>query len=341
MQMLFFKRYWSLFVCLAILGGAVWLQMALWEKNTNQKVDTYYLYLDGKRIAEGQDPYSRILQSNMRDNQKYTTYFPGFIGLSYLTYQGRFREYANWLALWRIPFLISNLGIGILIFWVFYARGTPVAGIFFTLFWFFNRWTLFIVEVSGLDFLPIFLLLLSLLLLPRKRCLALLLFSISLALKQIAIFLIPLFLIEAYQSSEKNWLREMFLTGVLIASIPALTSLPFLVWDARGYVYSIVFSVTRSQFQFVQPANSIDMYLNLDGIAARIPMLLLMLTAFWLMFKNKVSIFLAAMLTMLTFADFNSVFFSQYMPWFIMLLPFSVVDLFQKGNTGSLVRLRI
>ncbi|MBE0699089.1 MAG: hypothetical protein IH586_19390, partial [Anaerolineaceae bacterium] len=258
-----------------------------------------------------------------------------------LTHYDRFRQYENWLALWRIPFLLSNLGIGGLIFWVFYARGFSLIGIFFTLFWFFNRWTLFIAQVSGLDFLPIFLLLLSLLLLPRKRWLALLLFSLSLALKQIAIFLIPLYLIEAAQYGEKGWLRRVFTTGLAIASVPALTSIPFLVWDAKGFIYSILFSATRSQFQFLQPANSLDMYLNLDGLFARVPMLFLMIVSCWIMLKNKVGIFLASMLTMLTFVDFNPTFFSQYMPWFLMLLPFSFLEIFQKGKPGNPIRLRI
>ncbi|MBE0699080.1 MAG: hypothetical protein IH586_19345, partial [Anaerolineaceae bacterium] len=71
--MLFIKRYWPIFFCLFAFGSAAWLQMSLWQKYSNQKVDTYYLFLDGKRIAEGQNPYSRILDSDMRENQKYTT----------------------------------------------------------------------------------------------------------------------------------------------------------------------------------------------------------------------------------------------------------------------------
>jgi hypothetical protein len=339
--MLLIKRYWPILICLAVLGSAALLQMFLWKEYKNDRVDTYYLFLDGQRIAQGQNPYSRILESNMRENQKYTTYFPAFIELSYLTHQYPFYIYENWLALWRIPFLLSNLGIAALIFWVFYARGYPLIGIFFTIFWLFNRWTMFIAQVSGLDFLPIFLLLLSLLLLPRKPRLALLLFSLSLALKQIAIFLIPLYLIDAYRGGETGWLRRVFTTGVWIASIPLLTSIPFLIWDASGFVHSIFFSATRSQFQFIQPANSVDMYLHLDGFLARIPMLLVMLLAFWIMFKNKVSIFVASMLTMLTFVDFIPVFFSQYMPWFLVLLPFSLLEIFEKGKSGTLVRLQI
>jgi len=329
------KRYWPVLICLFLLGIATYLYIAIGKDYADEKYDIYYLFLDGQRTAEGQNTYSRINDSNMRDNDKYTTYFPAFIELSFLTQRGPFRQYENWVHLWRIPFLLSYLAIGGVTFWLFYTRGFTLLGIFSKAFWLFNRWSLYVVQVNGMDFLPILFLLLSLLLLPRNRWLALLMFSLSLALKQIAIFLIPLYLIDTYQKSGKDWLRQVFITGLVIASIPLLTSIPFLIWDAKGFVYSILFSATRSQYQFYQPANSIDMYLKLDGLVARIPMLLMMLIAFLAMWKNKISLMLTSALTMLVFVDFNSIFFSQYMPWFITLLPFSLLDFLTKREIRS------
>ena len=38
--------------------------------------DIYYISLDGKRLLDGQNTYGRIKDGNMRENDKYPTYFP-------------------------------------------------------------------------------------------------------------------------------------------------------------------------------------------------------------------------------------------------------------------------
>src|SRR5690242_5186208 len=38
--------------------------------------DIYYNWVEGRNILSGQNPYARILSSDMRVNKKYPTYFP-------------------------------------------------------------------------------------------------------------------------------------------------------------------------------------------------------------------------------------------------------------------------
>jgi len=57
--------------------------------------------------------------------------------------------------------------------------------------------------------LPIFLLLLSVLLFPKRPRTALLLFGVSLALKQIAVFAAPLYLIWVWHDSKANLRRVL------------------------------------------------------------------------------------------------------------------------------------
>jgi uncharacterized membrane protein len=60
---------------------------------------------------------------------------------------------------------------------------------------------LFEIQIAQIDFIPIFFLLLALVLLERRSAAAMVLFGVSLAAKQIAIFLVPLFLAHAVRAA--------------------------------------------------------------------------------------------------------------------------------------------
>ena len=49
----------------------------IWEYDTGGE-DIYYTWLEGKRLLAGENPYARVLAGNMRENDKYATYFPLF-----------------------------------------------------------------------------------------------------------------------------------------------------------------------------------------------------------------------------------------------------------------------
>jgi hypothetical protein len=110
----------------------------------------------------------------------------------------------------------------------------------------------------------------------------------------------------------------------VIASVPVLTSLPFLFWNLKGFVYSILFSATRNPFQFKQSSESVDMLIHLSGIPGRLPMLVMLLVVYIVAWRNKLNMLLASMLAMAIFIAFNPVFFDQYMPWFILTLLLSI-----------------
>ena len=338
-----------LLICAALLHTVTW-------RNDVRRSDIYYLYLDGQRLAAGENPYARVLQGNMRENDKYTTYFPAFIELSYFTQRLGLVDFDPWLAFWRWVFLFTNLGITALLFWAFYSQGAPLLGIIAAAFWAFNRWTVFILQVSGMDFLPLLLLLVSLLLLPgerwrlpgerwrlpgeRWRLLPMLLFGLSLAMKQVAIFLVPLYLIYAFQwVPAGHGILPRFraaLTAALAIGAPVLvTSLPFLAWDWLAFVKSILFSATRSQYQYAPTAASVDMALGLGGVAARLPMLAAMALVYWAAWRGKLPLLSASLLVMAVFAGFNAVFFDQYMVWFIILLPLALLEIIRGGRFSS------
>ena len=57
------------------------LSVRLWKSDA-PGTDVYFDWVDGWRILTGENPYAPVLAGDMRDNDKYTTYFPVFIILS-------------------------------------------------------------------------------------------------------------------------------------------------------------------------------------------------------------------------------------------------------------------
>ncbi len=168
-----------LLICATIYGNLVFFTYGA------EGEDIYYSYLEGKRILSGENPYERVLAGNMRDNDKYATYFPLFYMLSALTQAIGLKEFSEWLFLWRIIFLIFNIGIAYLIYDIINSFNLQLIAILGAIVWLFNRWTLYVAYIAHLDFLPIFFLILSLKLFSKHKRASFLFFWLSLALKQI------------------------------------------------------------------------------------------------------------------------------------------------------------
>jgi uncharacterized membrane protein len=160
--------------------------------------------------------------------------------------------------------------------------------------------------------------------LPKHKYAACILFSLSLAMKQIAIFLLPLYLIWIWQLSERHKLKQTLTALLLIVSIPMITSLPFLIWHSEGYIKSILFSATRessTHFGVDSLDTLIDQqFTDFIGIKAKLPMLFLMFLVYTI--STRIGVYTSTFLVMLTFIDFNSVIFRQYICWSI---PFALL----------------
>ena len=289
--------------------------------------DIYFVWRDGSRLAAGQNPYEAILAGNMRENRKYPTYLPLFYVLVAGAYRLGVTEYGDWMRLWRPLVLASHLGIAILLFVACWRAGRPVLGAFAALFWGLNRWTLYVVGVAHVDFPPILCLLGSLLLFETRRRVSLLLLGLSLALKQIAVFVTPLYLVWTWRETREPDARlpETTRAAGWIALVPGLVSLPFLAWNAEAFVRSVLFSATRNPDSHVS-ALSFVATLGLAGLSSRLPMLLLMGLVLVAAAHREIGRYLAVLLLLATFVDFNSVFYLQYMAWLVPFLVLAAVD---------------
>ncbi len=313
-------------VALLVAGAAVHLSLPRYDV---QATDTYYVYLDAGQLVHGNNPYAAALAGNMRQNQKFATYFPAFYLLGAATQGLGWRDFVPWVSLWRVIFLAANLAAGGLLFWLLYRAGHPLFGLIATALWLFDRWNLQSTQVANLDFLPLALLLLSFILLPRRRTAALLVFGLSLALKQIAIFLVPLYLIYTWRAAAPpRRVRETLLAALAIAAVPLVVSLPFIVWNAEAFVRSIVFSFTREAAAHID-APSLDALLKLPPEVGRGLMLLIMLGAAAAYALGEIGFFVAALVIMAAFVDLNSVLFIQYFCWLAPFVPLAALDALQ------------
>ncbi len=289
--------------------------------------DVRFAWLEGKRLAEGTNPYARILAGDMRTNQSYATYLPVYYLLAAGAYRLGVVEYPDWMAFWRPITEIAHLLIALLLLLHFYRDDSLALGLFASGFWYFNRWSLAVVSMAHLDTPALLLFLASLLIYQSKRTWSLLLFGLSLAVKQMALLMIPFFLVwEYFQGERKDALWRTGKAALTLGAIPTIVSLPFMVWNPLAFVKSILFSGTRA-FGGDLPAKSIDAILGLKGLAARMPMLGL-LALLLLSSRNRAeNRYVVALLLMALFLDYNSIVFTQYMIWVVPFLPLALAKI--------------
>jgi hypothetical protein len=289
--------------------------------------DIYFVWRDGTRLAAGENPYESILGGNMRENRKYPTYLPLYYVLVAGAHHLGVTEYRGWMRLWRAVVLVSHVVIALLLLVACWRVGHPVLGVFAGLFWGFNRWTLYVVGVAHVDFPAILCLLASLLLFDTRRRVSLLLFGLSLALKQIAVFVTPLYLIWTWRETRPPEARLAATARAAgwIALVPGLVSLPFLLWNAEAFLRSVLFSATRDPESHIT-ALSLPAKIGLVGLPGRLPMLLLMGLVLAAAARGEIGRYLAVLLLLVTFVDFNAVFYLQYMAWLVPFLVLAALD---------------
>lgn len=310
----------GLILVLAVVLAIV-VHTGLWRFDTVGQ-DVYYSWVEGRRLLQGTNPYARILQGNMLENEKYATYFPLFYLLSALVQILGLTSYAAWIGFWRVVFLLAFLGGGALVFLVYYRNGFVLAAVTAVGLWLFNNWALEATLNAQMEFLPLFFLLLSLYWLEKRPWLALISFSASLALKQLGIFIAPLYLIWLWQAGPEGRWRRTLQGALLIAALPVATSLPFFLWQPEGFVRSILFSATRYSITY----SAGTLLFGNGGLGSRLPILLLLGLVYLLAVRRHVRKYTAAMLCMFIFAALTPVLFDQYVTWFVALLIVAVSE---------------
>jgi hypothetical protein len=321
----------ALAVVLTVLAGYIHVQM--WFPHDNRKEDIYYSWQEGQRLLLGVNPYERILEGDMLAIKKCPTYLPLFYLLSGLSEKMGWREYGDYLRFWRPIFLAAMIATGLAMFGAILLRGSPVLALLSLALWYFGRWTLYVTVVTNFDFLPISLVVLSLAVWKRCPWGAALLFGISLGLKQIAVFVAPLYLIWAWRETPGLSNRRRLTVVLALVAVPLLLSIPFLLWNAEGYIKSIAYSGLREDYGAFPFASSIDYIMRWEGAFSRLPLLLVLLAVYAGAAMRRLTPWRAACLAMLAFVAFNRTLFYQYLCWTVPLTMLALAETNEGNDT--------
>ena len=317
-----------LVVSICLLGMLA--HVRLWPKSEDRNDDIYFTFLEGDRLLRGENPYARVLEGDMRENEKYATYLPLFYYLSAGTQLLGFSQYSQWLGLWRILFLLAGSWIAVCLFHRSWASRLRLFAVAAALFWLFNRWTLHVSISADLDFLPLALLLTAWAMLGKRPRAALIVFGTSIAIKHYSAFLAPIFLMHIWRNSREPKTR-IWKDLLVLGSVPLIASLPFLLLDAEAFVKSILFSVSRNPMA-TGDIYSVDALLGWSGWAARLPMLGLLGLIYVAVWRGRLGAYASSLLVMATVTYFNSVFFTSYMVWVMPFVPLACLEALPRAH---------
>jgi len=314
-------------VVILTIGAISFTQISL-ERDVSSE-DVFYTYVEGQKIIHGENPYVRVVGEDVRENDKYAIYFPGFYLLSGASQAIGLESFEYWIAFWKIVFLSSTLTISVVIFMLYKTKYHLLLSLFGPLFFLFNRWTLHVVKVSEIDFLPLLILILALIGIKKGKSSSYLLFGLSLSIKQMGIFLVPLTTIWAWKDGrDSNNLAPMVKKIGLVALIPMILILPFLVWDAEGFFRSVFISVTRNP-SVLGNIYSLDAYIGFVGFIAKLPMILLFFLVYYASARYNLGVYFSSLLIFIIFAGFNSVYFPSNFIWVVPFIPLSLLEFLQ------------
>ena len=162
-------------------------------------LDIYFVQQEGVRLAQGENPYVRILQGNMRENQKYPTYVPLVYLCSAVTSLTLGEQYRDFQLFWSPVCVLSHFAIGLLLLLVLGRRCGTFYGVLIGVYWALGRWPLMAMTGEFQDPPALLAFALSLILYQRRSRAACLVFGLSLAIKHLALFVAPLFVIWEYR----------------------------------------------------------------------------------------------------------------------------------------------
>lgn len=286
--------------------------------------DIYHYWRRGGQVVNGVNPYACVIDDSCVDH-KIPIHLPLFYWLSAASLKVGFASFEAWIALWRPTLLALYVATGFALFITLARRNQLWLAFFALFFWLFNRWSLYVIRVGHVDFMALFFLVLSVVLVRKYWRSSLLLLGVSLAIKQVAVFIVPLYLIIAWSRNAPYRWRAVTVSMMLICVIPFAVSLPFLLDQPKAMVTAVLFSVTRDS-EANLGAPSIDSILQIKGVVSMAFMAMVMLFVYMSTWRHRLSLASASLLILISFLAFNSVTFNQYFLWAMPFVPLAISD---------------
>jgi uncharacterized membrane protein len=170
----------------------------------------------------------------------------------------------------------------------------------------------------------------------RRPKLGFFLYGLSVSIKQIGIFALPIFLFPLVDKKRDS---RQFLRNAMFFLIPTfIPAISFMLNDFSGFVYSMVFRLTRA------PATNASIPFGYDKVLVlfnptsygfltpffyllpRLILLLLLAGVYAQVFLRKIRSSFALFAVFFIFAAFNPVVYDQYMVWVMPFVFYSISD---------------
>lgn len=309
------------------------------KKEIGPRRDIAVEFATGIELKNGANPYAKVkefgydLLRNRKYNEKLPTYYFFLLGIA-ATANYDFDTYIN---TFRWVTYISAFLASFFTYLTFKRQNHILLGIGTAAFLLFNRWTLLNLRDVKSDMIAIAFLIASLYFLSKKPKLAYLLYGLSLGIKHVGIFVFPIYLMPLITRGIKFKKFAEYFSYALIPTL--LPSLVFLVQDAKSFILSVLFSVTRAPSSTNSSVpfgyDQILVKFNPTGIGfltpffymlPRLPLILFAWLFFYLFMTKKLKASFFVFGCFLFFATFNPVVLDQYFTWVAAFMMYSVVD---------------
>lgn len=332
-----FDRY-KIYLFVAVIFGIAFIHIFSWIYSNSDSLigeDIWNTWKEGENIALGINPYERTLEGDLRINDKYPVYFPSSFLLSAFLYKLGFDTFDKFLNIWRPINLFSSIFIAFFLYRIYSLKGYWFVGLLTVVVSCLGNFALFNLKAQNIEFLAIFLLLSSILLIERNTYQSAFLYGLSLSFKHIGILIFPLILSKLNGKNKIDTINNIKNFSIFSLFIPLIISLPFFIDSPKGFITSILFTVTRAdRIGAFGISNNDILFFILDFI--KIIMFFLILTLSISHFKNKLPFFFSSAFTFIIFNQFYIRSFTQYQYWGLIFTLIAISEILQDKRKLSL-----
>lgn len=291
--------------------------------------DIAFYFHRGTQIVDGHNPYSCVLDAE-ESCVGYPAHLPGMYWVAAGLVKLGFDEVSEWSAIWRPIMLSAWLAVGGILFGYLFVRKQPIFAVASAGLWLFNRWSLHVLKVAHVDFLGVLFLVSSVLLAGRMPFVAALLLGISLSIKQVAILVVPVFLIAVWRYGNLS-VKKYALVIASLALVPVVSSLPFLIDDPLAVVTGWANVVERPAQSGIHGfAPSLSEWLDITDGTKSLLMIFLVVLVYVSVWRKRVMLIPATLFVFAIMMGFTHVLFNQYFVWFIPFIPLAIANTTKK-----------
>lgn len=301
-----------------------------------KKHDIYYEYQAAKQLQEGENPYNRILEGNMIENDKYATQLPFYF--YFLAFIGKISKnnFSEFLENFRLILFCFHLAGGVFIYLLFRYINKLFIGYCAAVFYMFNVWSLNSFMYLKQDMIAIALLIMSFYFFRNKtyRWISYVLFGLSLGIKHVGIFVFPMYFTPIFFKEDS--FKRFSLNILLLLSTILIPSTPLLIDNSLSFVNSMLFSLTRSPHSseiiygyselLVKYNPSFNTGTLFQQLLPRLPLFIASILCLSLLLLRRIPLSTYFFFSILVFAIFNPVIYPQYITWVTPMAMISLVD---------------